>query len=197
MESDQFSNVKSVISDPLRFKAKLAIGEDAYGTLRLKNKASDFYELIGGAGTGAAVAKSGIVATYFFAPHGFLGLVGLGTAVTPIGWVVAAAVLSGGAAFGVKRFLCDVTGSRVTVIPRFINTPIDVLAISLFDLIAPLALKIADVDGQVSGTERKWITDYFVNEWGYERLFIDAGCELVESKMGSIPLEMSLKILPS
>ena len=171
MESDQFSNVKAVVSDPLRFKAKLAIGEDAYGTLRFKNLANDFYEVIGGAGAGVAVAKSGIVATTFFAPQGFLGLIGLGgAAITPIGWVVAAAVLSGGAVFGVRRFLCDMTGSRVTVIPKFINTPIDVLAISLFDLVAPLALKVADIDGEVSVKERKRIKSYFVDEWGYDSL---------------------------
>ena len=186
METDQFSNVKAVIHEPLKFKVKLAIGEDAYGTLRMKNKLADFWEIFGGVGAGAAAAKTTVVATTFFAPHGLLGLIGLGTAATPVGWVVAAAVLSGGAVIGVRRFLSDATGSRVTVIPKFINTPIDVLAVNLFDLIAPLALKIAAVDSVITDTERKWIKDYFVNEWGYDPLFIDIGCKLIESKLDEI-----------
>lgn len=189
METDQFSEVKSVIYEPLKFKVKLAIGEDAYGTLRMKNKLADFWEIFGGVGTGAAAAKTTVVATTFFAPHGLLGLIGLGTAVTPVGWVVAAAVLSGGAVIGVRRFLSDATGSRVAVIPKFINTPIDVLAVNLFDLIAPLALKIAAVDGLITDTERKCIKDYFVNEWGYDPLFIDIGCKLIESKLDEISVK--------
>ena len=183
METDQFSEVKAVISDQLKFKSKLSIGEDAYSTLRIANKVEKYWDNYGWATTGAAAAKSAVVATTFFAPSGILGLVGIGTAVTPVGWVIAAAVLSGGAAIGVKRFLSDATGNRVTVIPKFINTPIDVLAVSLFDLIAPLALKIAVVDGRVTDDERKWIKDYFVNEWGYDSLFIDVGCKHIESSL--------------
>lgn len=189
MEINQFSDVKAVIGEPLKFKVKLAIGEDAYGTLRMKNKLADFWEIFGGVGSGAAVAKSAVVATTFFAPHGLLGLIGLGTAVTPVGWVVAAAVLSGGSVIGVRRFLSDAAKSRVSVIPKFINTPIDVLAVNLFDLIAPLALKIAIVDGVVTDDERKCIKDYFVNEWGYDPLFIDIGCKLIESKLDDISVK--------
>ncbi len=183
MESNHFSDVTSIISDSLRFKAKLAIGEGAFSTLRFKKVANDLYEVVGTAGTGAAIAKSSMVAAYFFAPQGLLGLIGIGTAVTPLGWVIAAAVVSGGAAFGVRRFLCKMTEGRVTVIPKFINTPIDVLALSLFDLIAPLAFKIGSIDGQMSVAERTWIKDYFVKEWGYDQRFIDDGCNLVELKI--------------
>lgn len=184
ISSDQFTRVQEVVHDTLRFKAKLSIGEDAYGSLRLKNKLSDCWEVFGAAGTGAAVANSSMVTAAFFAPHGLLGFIGIGAgAATPLGWVVAAAALSGGAVIGVRRFLSDATGNRVTVIPKFINTPIDVLAVSLFDLIAPLALKIAKVDGSVSEAEREWIRSYFVKEWGYDRAFIDAGCNLIESRI--------------
>jgi hypothetical protein len=183
MELDQFANVKAVILEPLKFKSKLAIGEDAYGTLRLKNKLADFWEVFGGFGSGAAVAQSTLVAKTFFAAHGLLGLIGLGTAVTPVGWVVAASVLSGGAVIGVRRFISTAKGERVTIIPKFINTPIDVLAINLFDLIAPLALKVAAVDGQITDDERIWIKNYFVKEWGYDPLFLEAGCKIIESNL--------------
>ncbi len=190
METDQFTNVNAVISEPLKFKAKLAIGEDAYGTLKVKNKLEEYWDLYGWMGTGAAAAKTTVIATTFFAPTGFFAALGMGAAaVTPVGWVVAAALLSGGAAYGVRRFLNDATDSRVTVIPKFINTPIDVLAINLFDLIAPLALKVAAIDGQITDDERKLIKDYFVNEWGYDPLFLDAGFALIESKLDDFSIK--------
>ena len=186
MDSHQFEDVKAVIVEPLKFKAKLAIGEGAYGSLTMVNKVGEFWDTYGWATTGAAVAKSTVVATTFFAPSGLLGLLGVGAAVTPIGWVVTAAVLTGGAAIGVRRFLNESTTSRVTVIPKFINTPIDVLAISLFDLIAPLALKVAATDGKITDDERACIQNYFLDEWGYDNEFLYAGLVLIESKLGDI-----------
>ena len=56
--------------------------------------------------------------------------------------------------------------SRVEVIPKFINTPIDVLAIGLFDSIAPLSLKVAAADGKISPEELEVIKSYFVEGWG-------------------------------
>lgn len=188
MENDQFADVRTVISEPLKFKSKLAIGEDAYGTLRLKNKVADFWDVIGGVGAGAAVANSSIVASTFFAPGGLFGLLGLGAA-TPVGWVVAAAVLSGGAVIGVRRFARNATDSRVAVIPKFVNTPIDVLAVSLFDLIAPLALKVAAVDGHITDDERKWIKCYFEYEWGYDAAFLDAGLKLIETTLDEVSIK--------
>lgn len=189
MENDQFTDVRAVISEPLKFKTKLAIGEDAYGTLRLKNKVGDFWDVFGGVGTGAAVAKTSVVASTFFAPGGLVGLLGLGTAVTPVGWVVAAAVLSGGAVIGVRRFARNATGSRVDVIPKFVNTPIDVLAVSIFDFVAPLALKVAAVDGQITDDERKWIKCYFEYEWGYDASFLDAGLKLIETTLDEVSIK--------
>ncbi len=189
MEIEQFSDVTQVISEQLKFKAKLAIGENAYTTLKLKNKLADFWELAGGVGTGAAIAKTTLVASTFFAPTGFAGLLGLGVAATPVGWVLAAAVLSGGAVLGVRRLLVDATGSRVTVIPKFINTPIDVLAVSLFDLIAPLLYKIAAVDGRITDDERACIRNYFIKEWGYDPVFIAAGTAVIESTLDDFSIK--------
>lgn len=186
MQLDQFKNVKTVILDPLKFKTKLAIGEDAYGTLRLKNKMADLWEILGGFGSGAAVAQSALVAKTFFAAHGLLGLIGLGTVATPVGWVVAASVLSGGAVIGVRSFINKEKGKRITVIPKFINTPIDILAINLFDLIASLAFKVAAVDGKITDDERLWIKNYFINEWGFDPLFLEAGCKIIEINLDDL-----------
>jgi hypothetical protein len=189
MQTAKFDDVTQVITDHLRFKAKLAIGENAYTTLKFKNKLADFWEISGAVGTGAAVAQSTVVASTFFAPGGLVGLLGLGTAVTPIGWVLAAAVLSGGAVLGVRRWLGNATSDRVTVIPKFINTPIDVLAINLFDLLAPLAFKVAFVDGKITEDERACIQHYFIKEWGYDPAFVAAGMVVIEQNLEDFSIQ--------
>lgn len=182
-KSGWFDGIEIVVKDPLRFKAKLAIGEDAYTTLRIKKMAIDVWDAAGVAATAIGVAKSTAVASTFFAPSGFLAAIGIGTAVTPVGWVIAAGVVTGGAWLGITRHLKKMPNSRVTVIPNFINTPIDVLALGLFDLIVPLALKCADVDGKIDDAERNLINSYFVDEWGYDQQFVNAGMRFTESNL--------------
>lgn len=179
-----FQDVETIVSEPLNFKAKLAIGEDAYTSLKVKNTAIRVWDVAGVAATGAVVAKSSVVASTFFAPTGFLAALGIGSAVTPIGWVIAAGVVTGGAWMGVTRYLKKASESRVTVIPNFINTPLDVLALGLFDLLAPLALKVAEVDGLIPDPERKLINDYFIKEWGYDPKFVAEGIGYTESRLG-------------
>ncbi len=82
---------------------------------------------------------------------------------------------------GITRYLKS-DGGKTKVIPEFINTPIDVLGLGLFDLMAPLALKIAAVDGHVHEQELRAIKDYFVRQWGYSEQFVDAGLEFVSQK---------------
>ena len=71
-----FQDVETIISEPLNFKAKLAIGEDAYTSLKVKNAAFQAWEVAGVATTAAVVAKSSLVASTFFAPSGFLAAIG-------------------------------------------------------------------------------------------------------------------------
>jgi len=186
---DWFEDIEAIVSEPLNFKAKLAIGEDAYTSLKIKNAVVQVWDTAGVATTAAVVAKSSAVASTFFAPTGFLAALGIGTAVTPIGWVIAAGVVTGGAWFGITRHLKNVSASRVTVVPNFINTPLDVLALGLFDLMAPLAMKLARVDGQIDDSRRKLICDYFVREWGYDPKFVAAGTNYVESTLGEYSIK--------
>jgi len=143
----ELDGVEQVVADTLRFKAKLAIGENAYASLRAVNRMRELWDVLGAAGTGAAIAKSSLVASTFFAPSGLLGVLGIGTAATPIGWVAFAAVASGGACYGLYRLLGRSKESRVIEIPRYLNTPLDALGLALFDLLAPLAIRLAAVDG--------------------------------------------------
>ena len=181
-----FDGIDTIVAEPLKFKVKLAIGEDAYASLRVKNAVVQAWDVAGVAATAAVVAKSSVVASTFFAPSGWLAAIGIGTAVTPIGWVIAAGLVSGGAWFGVTRHLKKAEASKLTVVPNFINTPLDVLALGLFDLMMPLALKLVAVDGRIDATRRQQIDDWFVQDWGYDANFVDAGIRYIESGLNEV-----------
>jgi hypothetical protein len=183
-----FENLDTIVAEPLKFKVKLAIGEDAYTSLRVKNTVVQVWDVAGVATTAAVVAKSSVVASTFFAPTGWLAAIGIGTAVTPIGWVVAAGVVTGGAWFGITRHLKRATASRVTVVPNFINTPLDVLALGLFDLMMPMALKMAAAEDRVDAARYRQITNYFVNDWGFDAAFVDAGIRHLESRLDDVSI---------
>lgn len=177
-----FAGVERVVADENKFKIKLAIGEDAYASLRMTKKLRELWDILGTAGTGAAIAKSSVVATTFFAPSGLLGLLGIGTAVTPIGWVAFAAIASGGACYGLYRLLGNAKSDRVVEIPKFLNTPLDALGMALFDLITPLSLKLAAVDGTIGHKEREHLISHLVEEWGLDHRFVSAGVRQIESE---------------
>lgn len=170
-----------VVSDPLRFKRKLRIGEDAYATLRLKKGVQGLWDVGGVAMTGASVAASKIVAgTLFASSAGLLSSIGIGAAAaTPVGWVIAAAVATGGAYYGVTRLVRSRSGEMVDTIPRFINTPIDLLGMQLFDLIGGLAVRVALIDGSLAPAEREAIERHFIEEWGFDREYVAKALDLL------------------
>ncbi|KTE10785.1 TerB family tellurite resistance protein [Sphingopyxis sp. H115] len=176
-----FSEIECVIADPLRFKLQLGIGEDAYTSLRTTKYLYRVWDTASWAGTGAAVAASKTVATTFFAPTGLAALFGFGAAVTPVGWVLFAAATSAGAFYGVTRLFGGYEESRVDKIPKFINTPIDVLGASLFDLMAGLAVRVAQIDGEIDKREIGAITDYFVGEWGFHPAYVESALAVVRT----------------
>ena len=63
-----FTEVESVVRDPVRFKYKLDIGEDAYQSLRLKKYLLDAVDAGNGAIVGFGAAKSSVVASTFLLP---------------------------------------------------------------------------------------------------------------------------------
>jgi uncharacterized tellurite resistance protein B-like protein len=179
------ADLDCVIADPLKFKRKLRIGEDAYAVLRLKNGLQGLWDAGGVAATGATVAASKVVATTLFASTasgGLLSALGLGAAAaTPIGWVLAAAAASGGVYYGVSRVVRRQQATFVDTIPRFINTPIDLLGMQLLDLIGALALRVAKIDGAVAAEERATIQRHFIEEWGYSRDYVIAALDILET----------------
>jgi hypothetical protein len=164
----------------------LGIGADAYKTLTVVNKAGEAWDIIGVASTTATAAQTSTVATLFFAPKGWLALIGMGTASTPIGWVIAAGVAGGCAWWGITQYMKKATDVfHVDVIPEFINTPLDTLALGIFDLFAPIALKLAQVDGGISTSERDVIMKHFVKDWGYDEKFVSEGLSFAESRLSN------------
>lgn len=172
-----------VIAEPLKFKSKLHIGENAYALFRASKGVRELFDVAGFASTGAAMAGSSVVANTFFS-GGFLAALGIGTATTPVGWVVAAAVVSGGAYMGVTRILGRYHGRHVQSIPRFINTPLDTLGVQLLDMIGGLALRISSIDGMVADEERDTICRHFVDEWGYDTDYVNAAVHILEANIG-------------
>lgn len=164
-----FEGVAQVVAEPLRFKAKLAIGENAYASLRMINRTREIWDVLGAAGAGAALAKAGAL--------------GLGAAATPVGWVAIAALASGGACYGLYRWLGDTKGARVIEIPKFLNTPLDTLGLALFDLIAPLALRLAAVDGEIEPAERAALVAHLVDEWGLDAGFVTTALAQIEPRI--------------
>lgn len=191
-EDDQVSNfdgVDCVVSDSLRFRRKLAIGEDAYTSLRLGKTLAQLWDVGGVAATGAQVAALPVVASTFFSGSGFLSALGMGAAAaTPIGWVIAASVVTGGTYYGVTRLFRSYSGTRVEVIPKFINTPIDLLGASLLDLIGSLSIKVASIDGMVTADERLVIRDHLIEEWGYDPSYVDQALRLIEENVHQLSL---------
>ena len=189
-KDEWFSDIEEIIVEPLKFKAKLAIGENAYKSLRVKNALYKTWDVAGVSSTAVIAAKSTAVASTFFAKTGLMAAIGLGgVATTPIGWVIAAGVVSGGAWIGITSYVKNAAEGQVTTIPNFINTPLDVLALGLFDLIAPLALKVATIDGKIDSDERNMIGRYFVNEWGYAPEFVDRGLAFIETRLSSFSIK--------
>ncbi|SIQ26060.1 Tellurite resistance protein TerB [Paracoccus thiocyanatus] len=182
-EQDQigeFADVKRVIANDLKFKARLGIREDAFASVKLGKTIGSLSDLGGAAATGAGIAQSGAVASTFFAKSGLMGVLSIGGAATLVGWVIAAALVSGGAYYGVTRLFKGYEDSRVEVVPRFLNTPIDLLGASMLDLMGSLSLKVAAMDGQVDPREVAVIRDYFIHDWGYDADYVGHALMLLQ-----------------
>ena len=182
---------ENILENSLAFKTKLSIGEDAYKSLKYGKGLQGVWDTLGVATTAAGVAKAGAVAKLIGAKAGFLGLVG--PFVTPLPYVALAGVGSAVAYIGVMRIAKKFSKVRVDVIPKFINSPLDILAVSIFDLIAPLAITMSAIDGKVSELERNLIVEYFCDDWGYSREFVTQGIGLIEEEIGTAEIEQLLQ----
>ena len=63
------------------------------------------------------------------------------------------------------------------------------LALSLFDLLAPLALKVATTEPKIDSTKQTMIHQYFVKEWGYDPEFTSEGIKYTASKLNGFSID--------
>ena len=98
---------------------------------------------------------------------------------------------------GVTRLTRSYVGNRVDVIPHFLNTPMDLLAASLFDLIAGLASRIAVIDGKIEQVETDAIKRHFVEEWGLDARYVDKALELIVQGVHAARIKDLAKALAS
>lgn len=178
----QYDEPEEIIAHALIFKSKLGIGEEEYNYLKKKKNLADFVGAIGVGGAAVGGAASSTVATTFFPASGFLAMLGFGAAATPIGWVIGAGVLAGGVYLVARKRL--EAGEKV-VIPKFLHTPLDVIADELLGFMLPLSLRIAISDGQIIQSERDEIVEHYAKDWGYSRAFVDTAIKETEHNIGS------------
>mgnify|MGYP001030160642 CR=1 FL=1 len=163
-------DIQQVVDDPDRFRMKLNIGIAAFKYLSNAQNLGAFASAIS---AGAAVA--GVAFASWWASLGVLGTLGVtfGIMSTPVGWFAAAGVGGASLTYYAKKVFGSAKEAAITEVPKFINTPLDLLAISIFDLISPILLKIAYSDSEICNQERQKIHDYFVSEWGFNPRYID------------------------
>ena len=179
-------DIDKVLTNSLKFKSKLAIGEDTYKSLKIKKNLSGLWGTFGIGSTAATIAKSSWIASAIGVKKGIAATLSfglLGTVSTPLTYVAVAAIGSTAIYFGVMKVVKKYSSDRVTIIPKFINTPLDLLAVSMFDLIAPAAYKMSQIDGNVTEEESELIFEYFVKEWGYSAEYVNKSSELISDQI--------------
>lgn len=173
----KFGHVERVIENEDRFKAKVGAGAGVFTSLKMADLLGDFGKTGSFAGAGAG---GGSLIASALAPKGLAALLTIFNPVSPLPYIVGASVASAGMFYGVTRLYRSYYGSRVEEIPRFLNTPIDVLGASFMDLVGSLAIKVAAIDGEIDQAERRVINEYFVDEWGYDPDYTSHALNLLE-----------------
>lgn len=196
--SDLFEDVQTVIDDDFKFKKKLAIGDEHFTYLNNGKNLMDFGEsLLGGVGIG------GVTAAAWYMNLGFVGhaLFTVGLISQPVGWVIGASALGAAGVFGFKKakgkFIKKAEDELVTKVPKFLNTPLDLLGLSIATLMLPVSIKMAHADGNFCHMEKAQILSYFINEWGYNSEFIEKLMQAQESKMEDFSYKKYAKTLKS
>ncbi len=126
-----------------------------------------------GTAVSGVVSSAGLGKLLGLSTTGFLGT-GLfaASATVSLPVVVTVGVLSAGAYVGVAKFLTRNKSDKLLITPKFINTPLDLLAMSLANFFVPISLKIGLADGSLHELEEQRIKNFMIREWGYSRSFL-------------------------
>lgn len=187
---DFFTNDKItvVLEYPLVFKNKLQLSDSSYAYLNIaKNLDKYSSSLLAG------LAGASIVYATFLANLGIFGplLLSIGIISNPIGWIALAGGTGAVLMFGGKHLVEKADKSLHHKIPKYINTPIDLLATTLLNYILPLAIKVSLVDSKFKKEEGESIVQYFKSEWGYNNDYLN----LMVSQMVAIESTFELEDL--
>lgn len=174
-----FDHVTTVLANEERFKLRLGVGRNAFGSIKAGDLIGQITQVGSAAGAGAGAAFAVTAPSTLWAAF----TVSAGFASNPFGWIVGAAAASGGIYYGVSRLFKTYSTSRVDEIPKFLNTGLDVLASTTLDLLGSLALKVAAVDGQIDDSERCAMAAYFVEEWGYDPDYVRQALGVLEQNI--------------
>lgn len=177
---DFFEKTPNIIKDDLRFKYKLQISEDAYRNLKKTKVLKDILEVsIGAAGGGLGYAA------FHYSSLGIFGKLALGVSMTafPLTGVLVAGGVTALGILSFKNFLRTLEKKAIDKIPKFLNTPLDLIALGIVNIFMPPALRICHADGMSHHTEIQYIKNYFSEQWGYDDRFISEFLNLVESDL--------------
>lgn len=160
-------------------KEKLGMGKNTYTIQKVWNKLSPVPGTIVAASAGSLVAASPYVATTFFPSSGILATVGLGAAAaTPIGWVVGAGVLTGGAYLGAKKLFEKFGDKAQGKLPPEL----------LLGLMLPLSLRFAKTgDDQITEELKGKVAHYYTKEWGCSRSLVEEAMKRVGENLDNKP----------
>ena len=161
---------EKVLADDKKFKERISVSNASYAALSNKQNLDKLRDFFAGFGAGTSLAASKFAANFFFTKSIFDGILvplGIKAVVTPVGWVVVAGFVTGSGFMGLMYLLGrDTTEEKINV-PAFIETPLDAVALELLGRMMPLALYMANADGEIDERECRHIAEYFANEWGY------------------------------
>jgi len=156
-------NDEKVLDDPIKFKIKLELSDDVYKILNNADLLVDFASAFAVGGVGGSVISYFIgtasisLWTKFLVFFGSSIVLPIGSILT--GGVVGVTLLS--LIFGIKKIISK-TKQNITIrIPKFINKPIDLIAINMLKLLIFIWDKT-----KVNNSEKDFIS-YLSTEWGY------------------------------
>ena len=178
-------NIECVFSDEIEFKRKLNLSDKAMSDL-LMAKDLDKY----GSTLAAAMATGAVAYIAWLSSLGFIGqaaiLVGLGS--NPIGWIALAAGAGGLLMYGSKTAINKLDENAYERIPKYLNTPLDVLGTTLIAVILPIYLKLAINDKNIIKNSLDNIMEEFSN-WGYDRNYLEQTINTFMKGLGELKIE--------
>lgn len=176
-----------IVYDSMRFKRALGIGKKAYKLLSAQENLGICLHALA---TGTAVG--GGSAIYYISSLGFWAKIAttVGLATVPVLMFVATGVSAGAIYIGGQQFISKVITKGTDEIPKFINTPLDVIATALIEVMLPISLKVYHADGEISEPEEGEVTDFFCDHWGYSPEFVKCMSDWYSPRLNDVSYDL-------